>query len=468
MSTSVDTSAAPPLDGERLSVGGDRPFLLETDDMWRVAAGSIDVFAVRLGEHGPVGPRTHLVRVTEGRAMFGRPRAAGDRWGLLAVGTSGGAVVRVSRATLDAQDPRSGATAILLAQWIDALYAAMARDKLPAISSDLSLGEPHEVAQGQNIRVREELAWVTHVEGFSRLLGRAGLELGSELLPVSRRVWFEAGAASRITMVATAAIESAPEAWRGLARLHDLVSRFIEGSTREADAAAQERMRQRGAFQQALLRETCEQLASTMDDDRAARRRCPSRAARSPPNALEDPLLGELPHGRLPRSGSPSKPDPRTHVTRPRRVTRWPASCTPRGFARGGWRCAGSWWTEDSGPLLAFRAPDKQPVALLRDGRSHLPPPRSRPIARPRGWIRRRSRRGSSRSPHSFYRPFPDAALRMRDVLRFGLRGSRRDIFVVVATIVCAALVGMVPAIATGVLVQQRSSPERSGQSSCR
>jgi ATP-binding cassette subfamily C protein len=54
---------------------------------------------------------------------------------------------------------------------------------------------------------------------------------------------------------------------------------------------------------------------------------------------------------------------------------------------------------------------------------------------------------------YSFYRPFPDAALRMRDVLHFGLRGSRRDIFVVAATIVCAALVGMVPAIATGVLV---------------
>src|SRR6185503_5002735 len=119
---------------ERIAVRGDQPFLLEADDVWLVTAGSVDVFAVRLGERGPVGPRMHLVRVVEGQAMFGRARTAGDRRGLLAVGTSGGEVVRVSRAGLGAGDPRTGAAAVLLVQWVDSLYAAMARDKLPAIS----------------------------------------------------------------------------------------------------------------------------------------------------------------------------------------------------------------------------------------------------------------------------------------------------------------------------------------------
>src|SRR5882672_8376523 len=78
MSASVEI---PPhtLAGERLAVGGARPFLLEADDVWLVAAGSVDVFAVRLDERRPVGPRMHLVRVVEGRAMFGRARTAGDR-----------------------------------------------------------------------------------------------------------------------------------------------------------------------------------------------------------------------------------------------------------------------------------------------------------------------------------------------------------------------------------------------------
>src|ERR1700704_2155403 len=241
MSASVEI---PPhtLAGERLAVGGARPFLLEADDVWLVAAGSVDVFAVRLDERRPVGPRMHLVRVVEGRAMFGCARTASERWGLLAVGTSGSEVVRVRRAELETGDPRTGAAAVLLAQWVDSLYAAMARDKLPAISLDLPLGGEREVGQGQSIRVREELAWVTHVEGYSRLMGSPGLELGSDLLPVSRRAWFEAGAPSRLVIVDTPAIESVPELWRGLDRLHDRVSRFVEVSTRDADAATRERM----------------------------------------------------------------------------------------------------------------------------------------------------------------------------------------------------------------------------------
>src|SRR5581483_6234627 len=110
----------------------------------------------------------------------------------------------------------------------------------------------------------------------------------------------------------------------------------------------------------------------------------------------------------------------------------------------------GRWWTEDNGPLLAFRAPDRQPVALLPDGASayRLHDPADRSAVRVDPAV------ADKLEPfaHSFYRPFPDTALRLRDVLRFGLRGGRRDLIVVAAMIVCAAVVGMVPAIATGVL----------------
>jgi NHLM bacteriocin system ABC transporter ATP-binding protein len=472
--TASDDRTVPPFAGARLAVGGDRPFLLETDDVWLVAAGSVDVFAVRLGERGPVGPRMHLVRVVEGRAMFGSARTAGDRrsqivgggdpdgsadgaggealrgidaWGLLAVGTSGGEVVRVSRAELEAGDPRTGAAAVLVAQWVDSLYAAMARDKLPAISIDLPLGGAREVGQGQSIRVREELAWVTHVEGFSRLMGSPGLELGSDLVPVSRRAWFAAGAPSRLVIVDTRAIESVPEMWRGLDRLRDLVSRFVEVSTRDADAATHERMRQRGAFQQALLRETCEHLAQTMDGaPRTAPGPEPGRAITA--DALEDPLLTSCRMvGRA--LGLAIKPDPRTDdAASPRDPLAGILHASRVRSRRVALR--GSWWTEDSGPLLAFRAPDRQPVALLRDGASayRLHDPSDRSATR----VDQTVAEQLEPFAHSFYRPFPDAALRLRDVLRFGLRGGRRDIVVVAAMIVCAALAGMVPAIATGVL----------------
>ncbi|MGH2900116.1 MAG: ABC transporter transmembrane domain-containing protein, partial [Solirubrobacteraceae bacterium] len=267
------------------------------------------------------------------------------------------------------------------------------------------------------------------------------------LVPVSRRAWFEAGAPSRLVIVDTPAIESVPEVWRGLDRLHDLVNRFVEVSTRDADAAEHERMRQRGAFQHTLLRETCERLASTMDGAaRAATGPEPGRAITA--DALEDPLLTSCRMvGRA--LGLAIKPDPRTQeAARPRD----PLAGILRASRLRSRRVAlrGSWWTEDSGPLLAYRAPDQQPVALLRDGASayRLHDPSDRSAAQ----VDQAVAEKLEPFAHSFYRPFPDAPLRMRDVLRFGLRDGRRDIVVVAAMIVCAALVGMVPAIATGVL----------------
>lgn len=445
MTASADNPLVP-LAGERLVVGGDRPFLLESDDLWLVAAGSVDVFAVRLGEGGPVGPRTHLVRVVQGRAMFGRALTTDDRWGLLAVGSSGGEVVRVSRAALESLDPRTGDLAVLIAQWVDSLYAAMVRDKLPAISIELSLGAAREVGQGQSARVREELAWVTHVEGSSRLMGSASLELGSGLVPVSRRAWFEASAPSRITIIDAPSIASVPEVWRGLDRLHALVSGFVEESTREADAATQERMRKGGVFQQALLRETCEHLASTMEGAaRAAPEADPGPLTSS---AAEDPLLASCRQvGRA--LGLTIRPAPRTSEAAAPRDPLAGILHASRVRAR---RVAlrGSWWTEDSGPLLAFRGPDKQPVALLREGSSsyRLHDPSDRSATR----VDQAVAEQLEPFAYSFYRPFPDTELRMRDVLRFGLRGGWRDGVTIATMIVCAALVGMVPAIATGML----------------
>jgi ATP-binding cassette subfamily C protein len=409
---------------ERLAVGGDRPFLLDTAHAWRVAVGAVDVFAVQLGERGATGPRTHLVRVGEGQAMFGS--AAGGRWGLLAVATSGSEVIRTPR----------GEARSLVAAWVDALYAAMARDKLPAISVDLPLGDAREVAEGQSVRVREDLAWVTHLEGYSRLLGRAGLELGSELLPVSRRAWFSAGAPSRLAVIAA---PEAADVERGLDRLHDLVCRFVEASARDADAATRDRMRQRDTIQQALLRDTCEHLASTMDGT--------ARAAPDPerPGGLADPLLAccRLVGGAL---GLAIKADPRVKEGVASRDPLAGILHASRVRAR---RVAlrGTWWTQDSGPLLAFRG--KEPVALLRDRAGYrLHDPAARTVTR----VDAAAAEALEPFAQSFYRPFPDVALRMRDVLRFGLRGARRDLIAVAVMIACTALVGMVPAIAAGVL----------------
>src|SRR5262245_51650496 len=92
------------LAGGRLAPGGEGPFLLHGDSVWLVAAGRLDVFAVRLAGGEPVGPRTHLVQVGAREAAFGHAVTAGDDWGLLAVMSSGGQIVQMTRPEFEARD----------------------------------------------------------------------------------------------------------------------------------------------------------------------------------------------------------------------------------------------------------------------------------------------------------------------------------------------------------------------------
>ena len=109
----------------------------------------------------------------------------------------------------------------------------------------------------------------------------------------------------------------------------------------------------------------------------------------------------------------------------------------------------GPWWKHDHGPLLATVDDTARPAALLRahegyvlvDPQSGASTPVNEDVAatlQPFGF--------------TFYRPFPDAALGIKDVVRFGLFGARRDIIMVVALGLASMLLSMVPSIATGML----------------
>jgi ATP-binding cassette subfamily C protein len=110
----------------------------------------------------------------------------------------------------------------------------------------------------------------------------------------------------------------------------------------------------------------------------------------------------------------------------------------------------GTWWTEDSGPLLAFLDADNRPVALLpRSGRGyHLYDPAAGTTVH----VTRSVAQTLSGIAHAFYRPFPARALNVFDLVAFGLRGSSRDLLAIVgAGLVGGALAAVTP-FAMGIL----------------
>ncbi|KZX60316.1 hypothetical protein A3709_12050 [Halioglobus sp. HI00S01] len=111
----------------------------------------------------------------------------------------------------------------------------------------------------------------------------------------------------------------------------------------------------------------------------------------------------------------------------------------------------GEWWKNDHGTLLAFHAEDDRPVALVQDG--------------PNKYLAFDSLVGDfvhvgeeyaaelKTVAHFFYRPMEDKALSIRELLKFGMRNSKRDMWMTLFISLLGALLGMLTPVAMSLLI---------------
>jgi NHLM bacteriocin system ABC transporter ATP-binding protein len=112
---------------------------------------------------------------------------------------------------------------------------------------------------------------------------------------------------------------------------------------------------------------------------------------------------------------------------------------------------SGQWWKSDCGPILAYTVEGEKPIALLPVGSSGYE------IFDPEGKERipvdAETARLISPVAFSFYRPFPERALKTLDIARFAMRGRARDAITLLAMGGLTSLLGMVIPQATGILI---------------
>lgn len=434
--------AAPEIDA-----GSDRPFLLAGRGAWVVRAGRIDVFAVPLAGGEVAGSRTHLFRVESGGMLFGTGERDDAPVGLLAVGAPGTRVTAVERRRLGAAaiDPaRAGAVAALVDEWVDAVCAALGADAGPAGCAEVAPDGAALPDGARFVRPGRRVAWVRHLEGASFLLGRPGLKVNGDFTPLSRRAWMEVQGECRLEVLETAGVLERGEAWEGLERLHALSLECAGRMAAEAAAEERERLREKAAAGQGSFRGAMAGLAATLETGAPSGRVRLRAAAGGAPGS--DPLLDacrlvgaalKLEVRPYPREkGAPLPRDPLAAVARASRFR------TRQVVLREGW------WREDGGPLLAWLAGDERPVALL-------PAPGTRytlhdPQARTEEIVDAAVADRVKPVAFTFYRPFPDQALGLGAVIRFGLAGCGRDLWMVAALSAGAALLSLVPPIAAG------------------
>ncbi len=111
----------------------------------------------------------------------------------------------------------------------------------------------------------------------------------------------------------------------------------------------------------------------------------------------------------------------------------------------------GAWWEFDSGPILAYTAQDKCPLAVLPVGRNRyeiLDPEQQRPIP-----LNANTAQLISPVAYVFYRPFPDKVLKSLEILKFATKETRRDWVRVLLLGAIISLFEMVTPQATAILI---------------
>lgn len=445
---SIVDQAAALAGGRTLAAVGNRPLRLDAERVWIVRTGRVDVFATRLVDGEPDGPRRHLFRLEAGDPVFGVGEdPAADR-ALLVIGSPGTVLAEFGLEEVEAlaADPRTRpAFAELLQRWCTRVWDGLVGRATVRKATGGAPGDEVLLPKGFALRPDVPLAWVEPLDGPVRLLGRRAAAVhAGDLAPVTRRGWVEAVEGGRVRLLDTGAVldtHGSIAVLRALALLHDAAMALAEDRARTEEKAFQSRMAAREQAQAQGMAGGLSRLASTLA---SAGQKLEMRMP--PEGAGEDTLFAAF---RLvaaaggvvvePPAARPNTKDPIQALARACRVR------ARRVVLREGW------WRADNGPLLGRWADVPVPLALLpaRGGYEVYDPD-----ARTRVPVDEAVAARVGPTAYMLYRPFPSEPLRPLQVLKFGLQGCKPDLLTALAAATLGAVLGLVMPLATGMLFE--------------
>jgi NHLM bacteriocin system ABC transporter ATP-binding protein len=421
--------------------------------MWVVRSGAVELFSIRHAANQSSALRP-LFQVAAGQAIFSLHGGAPCPASLFARVVPDSDVEVRPLPTFDAigADDED-----LLSEWVAALSRAAAATLMPKDVEWLARGAT-AAANGapRSVSSRERLLWVRQRSGAGRLLGRpeAALAAGDALYPLSRNGWIEIDPASELAAVDTVTHDDVAACRGGLAAFHTAVLACIAANVDADDDRERQRLRRRAESDlrsvESALYDLASPLAKPRDD-------APARNS----DTLDTPLMRacEAIGGVL---GVTMKP----HRDMVRGLTvHSPVAAVAQasGIRYRQVALKDTWATAGSEPLLVFRNDDGAPAALLPGrgrGRYSIYDPVQRTVAR------LEADAVATLNPFAFmfYKPFPQKALSVRDLMAFGLGGNRREILTIVAMSMATGLIAMLTPYVTGVVFDSTIPNARRGE----
>lgn len=431
-------------EGELKVVGGNTPFLLDNPDKaWFVHTGKLEIFSVEVEEGRARGSRHHFFSAIPGDMVFGMDlENYGLGLGFLAVGAHNTHIYELPMDRfheLAAQKEWFDQAVGMMDRWVNGLSYGISRDIDFRTDEMLEPGQATMLKDGKKARSKKDILWVECKEGNTLFIGMEKLPLVDEplLFPVSTETWLQAIGDVELTAVNTASAISQEGCWRGLESFYELIFKCEFFNTRlvavdEFNLSNIKTHHNRRISEQAL-----QQLASVLNDGKVESHQPPKD---DHPLVAVGQIVGRALGLTINKPPTPANGEK--------------AKFTLREIARfSGVRMRlvilkGNWWERDNGPLVSFREEDRRPLALMptKPGSYEVVDP----VDNTRTPLDESTADTISPYAYMFYRSFPDKAIRAKDLLKFGLRGCRKELRDIVLMGVAGGVLGMLVPLLTG------------------
>jgi NHLM bacteriocin system ABC transporter ATP-binding protein len=417
-------------------------FIEDSEVVWIVEKGNLDLFLVQQDSEGVAGPRRHVLRARAGQAVFGLDLAGTQlNAKFLATGSPDVHLRKVPVNYLkevQADGSPNPTGTVLLESWVRSLSYAVAPNVPPKTYILAEPGKQIETAPANHILCNHDLVWVKHSRGASRFVSDPAIPLieGEFYFPLIPQTWLEATEPSILDCVETREFQILDPEWTGLEFFHFIFCSALNLRFAQEDDQQRARLRSKHASDQKQIRLSLSWLASPVTGE-------PPRSflhGYREPDALlaACQIAGEAAgieiRGPSRKTGTASQDALRQIATaskiRIRRVLL-------RDF----------WWKDDHGPLLGYIQDGNRPVALVPGSRGYE-------IHDPSDGTTQHVdiKNALLLDPfaHTLYRPFPDKKLAPRDLIDFGLKHLKREVSTVVLTGFGAGILGLLIPIVTG------------------
>jgi len=420
------------------------PFALhDSEKIWLLLEGKLDLFLVEMNGEEPAGTRHHLMTAESGIAVVGFNPMPTSALGVIAVPVVESQALCLDRPQFQHWARSSPETVIpFIDRWLENLGAATNPDPAPTDFRRLAAGEEITFTEEHPIAVLPLAGalWVRQLEGSSIPLGDGEMApiVPEKFFPVSRALWLKCEPRSRVLCLGTSEWIEADTTWSGLRLFQEQVFSRLVALRQVEDELEKARLQAVEEADANLFESALYGLAGPL-------RAFDERLLEATSGSVE-PLLqvcrivfkaSGIDLDRLRQAQNLTKqPDPVNAIALASRIRSRQVMLK------------GKWWKMESVPMVGF-CENRKPLALLPAGKGYQ-------FYDPASGERKQVDEAFATKLHGFayvfYRPFPHKPLSILDILSFGIRGSEKDAITILLMGVAAGLLGMVAPIFTGII----------------